>query len=81
MVIALILIAGFVIPFTYASAIDPTWLAGIYDDADYDEIVRLLTETSGGTFGAVSFDELPQPASASTPKRAAAERIRIVTPW
>jgi len=49
MVIALILIAGFVamIPFTYASAIDPTWLAGIYDDADYDEIVRLLTETSG----------------------------------
>ena len=49
MVIALILMAAFVamIPFTDASAIDPTWLTGIYDDADYDEIVRLLTETSG----------------------------------
>jgi hypothetical protein len=49
MVIALILMATFVamIPFTDASAIDPTWLTGIYDDADYDEIVRLLTETSG----------------------------------
>lgn len=49
MVIALFLMATFVamIPFTYASAIDPTWLNGIYDDADYDEIVRLLTETSG----------------------------------
>ena len=49
MVIALILMATFVamIPFTDASAIDPTWLTGIYDDADYDEIVHLLTETSG----------------------------------
>jgi hypothetical protein len=49
MVIALILMATFIamIPFTDASAIDPTWLTGIYDDADYDEIVRLLTETSG----------------------------------
>ena len=49
MVIALILMAAFVamIPFTDASAIDPTWLTGIYDDADYDEIVRLLTDTGG----------------------------------
>jgi hypothetical protein len=49
MFIALFLMATFVamIPFTYASAVDPTWLTGIYDDADYDEIVRLLTETSG----------------------------------
>ena len=49
MVIALLLIATFIamIPFTSVSAIDPTWLTGIYDDADYDEIVRLLTETSG----------------------------------
>ena len=48
-VIALILMAAFVamIPFTDANAIDSTWLTGIYDDADYDEIVRLLTETSG----------------------------------
>ena len=48
-VVALILMATFgaMIPFTDASAIDPTRLTGIYDDADYDEIVRLLTETSG----------------------------------
>ena len=36
MVIASLLMATFVamIPFTDASAIDPTWLTGIYDDAD-----------------------------------------------
>lgn len=31
----------------YASPVDPTWIAGVYDDADYDEVVNLLTETSG----------------------------------
>jgi hypothetical protein len=28
----------------YASPPDPTWIGGIYDDADYDEVVRLVTD-------------------------------------
>ena len=26
---------------------DPTWIAGFWDDADYDDVVILITSTSG----------------------------------
>jgi len=44
---ALVVIASLVatIALAYASPVDPTWTAGIYDAAD-DEVVILLTETS-----------------------------------
>ena len=35
-----------IIPLAYASVADPTWIAGVYDGADYDEVVSLLTETT-----------------------------------
>ena len=31
---------------THASPPDPTWLPGIYDDADYDDVIGLLTDTA-----------------------------------
>jgi hypothetical protein len=31
----------------YASPPDPTWIAGLWDDADYDDVVILVTSTSG----------------------------------
>lgn len=34
-------------PFAQAGPPDPTWIAGIYDDDDYDDIVCLLTSSSG----------------------------------
>jgi hypothetical protein len=42
---ALILLAGLVviIPCAYASPPDPTWIEGIYDAADCDDAVDLLT--------------------------------------
>src|SRR5262245_41265429 len=47
--LALIMMAAFVAmtALGYASAVDPSWIDGIYDGADYDEVVNLLTETSG----------------------------------
>jgi len=39
----------------------------------------VLTDTSGGTFGAVSFPGLLQPARANTTRNAATGRIRMVT--
>ena len=30
----------------YASPPDPIWLPGIYDDADYDDVIGLLTDTT-----------------------------------
>jgi len=31
----------------YASPPDPTWIDGFYDDADYDDVVILITATPG----------------------------------
>jgi len=35
------------VPLAYASPPDPTWLAGFYDDADFDEIVMAVVSASG----------------------------------
>jgi hypothetical protein len=37
-----------IVPMAWASPIDPTWIKGMYDDADFDDVVLYLT---GGTFG------------------------------
>src|SRR5262245_34621518 len=42
----LIVLAGFVVitALAYASPQDPTWFAGLYDAADYDDKIELLTD-------------------------------------
>jgi len=35
------------VPLAHASPPDPTYLAGIWDDADYDEIIILVTSANG----------------------------------
>src|SRR5215467_4694059 len=42
-VVALILI----VPMALASPPDPSWIAGIYDGADGDDVVTLVYETAG----------------------------------
>jgi|SRR5215468_6341219 len=34
------------VPLVYASPPDPTWIPGVYDAADYDDVVWLLTDTT-----------------------------------
>ncbi len=34
-------------PLAQASPPDPTWIEGIYDDADYDDVVCLVTSSHG----------------------------------
>ena len=48
LIITLVLLVALVaiIPLAYASPVDPTWNAGIYDAADYDDVVNLLMDTS-----------------------------------
>jgi hypothetical protein len=43
LVLALFALEG---PLAYASPPDETWVAGIYDAADYDDVVSLLTDPS-----------------------------------
>src|SRR5690348_14791046 len=35
------------VPLAYASPPDPTWIPGLYDDADYDDVVGLVTDGTG----------------------------------
>ena len=34
-------------PVAFATPPDQTWLPGLYDDADYDDVVLLITSSSG----------------------------------
>ena len=43
----------------HASPPDPSWIAGIYDDADYDDVVTLVQSGAGGLAPAVPTDLAP----------------------
>src|SRR2546426_10049646 len=43
--LVLLAILVVIIPLAYASPTDPTWVAGIYDAADYDEVLDVLTDS------------------------------------
>ena len=40
-------LAALLTPLAYASPPDPSWIMGIYDDADYDDVVWFITATNG----------------------------------
>ncbi len=45
----------------YASPPDPSWIAGIYDDADLDDVVGLVTSATAivGRAGSVALHVIP----------------------
>ena len=50
-VLAVLVLLGPVIGLTalaYASPLDPSWIQGIYDGADADDVIFLLTSEAGG---------------------------------
>jgi len=66
LVLLAILVA--IIPLAYASPTDPTWIAGIYDAADYDDVLDVLTDSNAvgdcGSTVAVEPTGAVQPLSA-----------------
>jgi hypothetical protein len=46
LVLVLLVCCGTLPLLAQASPPDPTWLPGIYDDADYDDVIGLLTDTA-----------------------------------
>jgi hypothetical protein len=53
----------------YASPADPTWIAGIYDNADYDDVVAFLTDETDAISGQIAtLAEQGQIAWMSRPK-------------
>ena len=48
LIVAMVLAGPTILPaLAYASPPDPSWLAGIYDDADYDDVVVLVMSATG----------------------------------
>ena len=59
-IVVLLVALGMVSALAYASTPDTVGLPGIYDDADHDDVVSLLTDTVGlGTSRLTSVDPLP----------------------
>jgi len=42
-VLLLLLVVGTLTPMAYASPPDPSWIKGVYDDGDFDDVVVLVT--------------------------------------
>jgi hypothetical protein len=56
------LVAASILPaLAYASPPDPAWIQGLYDDADYDDVVALATSGCGSTATGVAADCAPTP--------------------
>ena len=43
----LLLLSAVLTPMAYASPPDPSWIRGIYDDGDFDNVVVLITSAAG----------------------------------
>ena len=62
LLVALVVMAPAVLSaLAYASPPDPSWIRGIYDDADYDDVVVLVTSAAGHVAPAVLAESLPTP--------------------
>jgi hypothetical protein len=46
---ALTVVSVVLVSLAYATVPDPTWISGIYDDADFDDVVRLATDGMGAS--------------------------------
>ena len=68
LVLLLVLVVAGLTPLAKASPPDPTWVAGFWDDADYDDVVLLICATAAA---------LPEP---SAPPRATREVVATIEP-
>ena len=66
-------------PMAWASPVDPSWINGVYDDADFDDVVTYLTSLGTAPIPALPVRELV-PVLAFVPAESAPdERLGIST--
>ena len=58
-VVVLVALLVGLVPLAYASPPDETWLPGLYDNADYDDVVIALTSAVGAADGTPTPDLAP----------------------
>jgi hypothetical protein len=57
LVILVLTAPALLLALAYASPPDPSWISGIYDDADYDDVVTLVTSATGHVAPAAPADD------------------------
>lgn len=67
-VLLLLLGVGGLTPMAYASPPDPSWVRGIYDDADGDDVVVLITSATAMTTVILVVDLRPLPCVSGVPQ-------------
>ena len=73
--IVLVVVPGALSTLAYASTPDPVGLPGIYDDADHDDVVGLIIDSTGlGNSRVTSVDPLPLLLGAASCRNAPAPR-------
>jgi hypothetical protein len=66
----LLLLAGILValtPLAHGSPPDPTWIAGLYDDADLDDVILKVTSSSAVVNVGATASSAPQPLMGCTP--------------
>ena len=58
-VMLLVGVMGLLAPLADASPIDPTWVPGLWDNGDYDDVISVVTSTLG-VVHAAGFRDLPR---------------------
>jgi uncharacterized membrane protein len=55
----LVLVVGALAAVAYATPLDPTYIAGFWDNDDYDNVITLTTSSSGTTDSHAQTDLMP----------------------
>jgi len=54
--VVILLVVGWLVPLAYASPPDQTWIPGITDNADHDDVVILVTSAVGAVATVITVD-------------------------
>ncbi len=89
-VLITVAVLGALVPLAHASPPDQTWIRGLYDDGDYDDVVILGTsavavlDVAAPVLGAgvlVAVDRVPDPVPAPPSGRGTAPHCSRAPPW
>jgi hypothetical protein len=75
----LLVLLVFLAPIASASPPDPAWIPGIYDGADYDDVIGLITAADSASSGAAPLRERPEQIVAGSSQEAFDEVVLSVS--
>jgi hypothetical protein len=67
-------------PIAWASPVDPSWISGMYDDADFDDVVTYLTSLGTAPIPSLPVRELLPVLTFVPAESAPDERLGVSTP-